>query len=136
MVRSDFFTYIIYRLLLGCTGLGTFGTVFGTTLSAVFHTGGIERTAYDVIAYTGKVLDTTATHQNDAVLLQIVAFAGDIGVDLLTVGEAHTRNFTHCRVRLFRRGGVDTDAYTATLRARIQCGRLALILKRHTSFSY
>jgi len=55
-------------------GLGTLGTVLRTALRAVGDTGGIEGTANDVIAHTGEVLHTTATHQHDGVFLQIVRY--------------------------------------------------------------
>ncbi len=56
-------------LLLGCTGLGTLGSVFGATLCAVLDTCGIESAADDVVTYTGKVLYTAATNEDDGVLL-------------------------------------------------------------------
>ena len=60
-----FTTVLRQRLLLGCTGLGTLGSVFGAALSAVFDTGSVESAAYDVVANTGKVLHTAAAHQHD-----------------------------------------------------------------------
>lgn len=104
-------------LLLGSTGLGTLGSVFGATLCAVLDTGGIKSAAYDVVTHTGKILYTTATYEHDRVLLQVVAFTGNVGVDFLAVGEADTRYFTHCRVRFLGGGGVHTHTDTATLGA-------------------
>jgi hypothetical protein len=51
------------------------------------------------------------------VFLEIVALARDVGVHFLTVGEAHTGYFTHCRVRLLGGSGVHTHTHAATLRA-------------------
>ena len=124
------------ELLLGSTGLGTLGSVFGATLCAVLHTCGIESAANDVIANTGEVLNTTAAHENDGVFLQVVAFSGDIGVDFLTVCEAYTSNFAHCRVRFLRCGGVDAHADAATLRAGVESGALALVFECQTAFTY
>ena len=70
-----------------------------------------------MVAYTRKVFHTSAAHKHDRVFLEIVALARDVGVHFLTVGEAHTGYFTHCRVRLFGGGGVHTHTHAATLRA-------------------
>ena len=109
---------ISYRQLLFLTlsCLRTLRAVFGATLRTALNAGRIESTAYDVVAHTGKVLHTTAAHHDDGVLLKVVAFTGDVGVDFLTVGEAYTSHLTHSRVRLFRGRGVHTHAHTATLR--------------------
>jgi len=53
-------------------GLRTTGTVFGTAPTTTFDTAAIKGTAYDVIAHTGKVLDSTTPDQDDRVLLQIM----------------------------------------------------------------
>ena len=60
-------------LLLLSTGLGTLRTVLGTGLVAVGHTLGVQSTTDDVVTHTGKVLNTAATDQYYAVLLQVVA---------------------------------------------------------------
>lgn len=65
-------------LLLGCTGLGTFGSVFRATLCTVFDTAGIECTANDVIADTGEVFHTAATYKHNRVLLKVVTFTGNV----------------------------------------------------------
>ena len=52
-------------LLLGSTGLGTLGSVFGAALCTILDTCGIEGAADDVITYTGKVLNTTAAYEHD-----------------------------------------------------------------------
>ena len=133
---SSPFRGVAEELLLGSTGLGTLGTVFAAALGAVLHACGIESAADDVVAYTGKVLHTAAAHHYDGVLLQVVAFAGDVGVHFLAVGQAHTCDLTHCRIRLFGGGGVHTHTDTATLGARIQSGALALVFQCHASFAY
>jgi hypothetical protein len=88
-----------------------------------------------VVTYTRKVLDTTTTDQHDAVLLEVVAFARDVSVDLFRVGETYTGHLTHSGVRLFRRGGVHTYADTSLLRARIQRAGLALYDEGLASFA-
>ena len=83
------------HLFLLFSGLGTLSAILGTTLQAVSHAGSIERTANDVITYTREVFHTTATYEYDAVFLKVVAFTGDVGVNLLGVGETHTGHLTH-----------------------------------------
>ena len=102
------------KLLLGC--LWTLGTILGAALCTVGNTGGIQRTTNDVIAHTGKVLHTTTTNKNDTVLLQVVAFSRDVGVDFLLVCQTNTGNLTHCRIRLLGSCRIDTNADATTLR--------------------
>ncbi len=123
-------------LLLGCTGLGTLGSVFGATLCAVLDTCGIESAADDVVTHTGKVLYTAATNEDDGVLLQIVALARDVGVDFLAVGKTDTGYFAHSRVRLLGGRRVHTDAHAATLGARVESRALALVFQGHAAFTY
>ena len=68
-------------------------------------------------------------------LLEVVALTGDVGVDLLTVGEADTGYLTHSRVRLLRGGGVDTHAHASALGARVECRRLAVCLELCTALA-
>ena len=53
------------ELLLGSTGLGTLGSVFGAALGTILDTCGIESATDDVITHTGKVLYTTAAYEHD-----------------------------------------------------------------------
>ena len=54
------------------------GAVLGTGLSAVGDTCGIQRTTDDVVTGTGKVFYSAATDEDNAVLLKVVAFTGDV----------------------------------------------------------
>ena len=90
----------LFLLLL--SGLRTLSTVLGTTLCAVGNTGCIERAAHDVITNTREVLHTTATHQHDGVLLQVVSLSGNVTVDFLLVSQTNTGYLTHSRIRLLR----------------------------------
>ena len=62
-----------------------------------------------------------------SVLLQIVAFARNVGGDFDARGQAHTSNLTQSRVRLLRGGGVNTGAHAATQRAALQGQSLGLL---------
>jgi hypothetical protein len=44
------------------------------------------------------------------VLLQVVAFAGDVADDFKAIRQANFRHFTKCRVRFFGGSGVNAGA--------------------------
>src|SRR5680860_732594 len=79
-------------------------------LLPVAHGGGIQRAADHLVTDTRQVLHTTAAHEHDGVLLQVVAFAGDVGRDLDARGQTHTADLAKRRVRLLRCGRVDARA--------------------------
>ena len=121
-------------LLLSC--LGAFGAVLRATLTTTVHACRVERAAHEVIAHTREVLHTTAANEHDRVLLQIVALARDVGVDLFAVCQSDTCHLTHCRVRLLRGRGVHTGTNASTLGTRRECGRLTLVLQAYSTVSY
>src|SRR3990167_1366343 len=86
----------------------------------------VERTAHDVVANAGQVFDPAATHQHHAVLLQVVAFATDVGDDLEAVRQANLGDLPQGGVGLLRRGGVHAGAHATALRAVLHRRRLAL----------
>src|SRR3546814_11621960 len=93
--------------------------VCSSDLLAVLHTLRIEHAAQDVIAHAGKVAHTAAADQHDAVLLEVVAFAGDIGDDFALVGQTELGDLSERRLRLFRwrrlHPGANTGLFTARL---------------------
>src|SRR6266542_2200973 len=78
--------YSIFKLL------GTLRAVLGTALFTIGDTGGVERAAHNVITHTWQIFYTTTAHQHYRVLLQLVAFTGNISRDFDTIGQTHTRN--------------------------------------------
>src|SRR5476649_389186 len=100
--------------------LRTLGAIERTALLAVLDTLGVQHAADDVVAHAGKVLDAAAADQHHAVLLQVMAFAGNIGQRLEAVGQAHLGDLAQRGVRLLRRRGVDAGADGALLRALLQ----------------
>ena len=78
---SSLFPFKNVVLLL--SGFRTLSAVLGATLCAACHACGIKSTTNDVVTHTRKVLYTTAAHKHDRVLLKVVAFAGDVGVNFL-----------------------------------------------------
>src|ERR1700751_472579 len=107
--------------------LGPFGSVLGTTLLAVLDPLRIEHAAQDVIAHARQILDAAAADHDDRMLLQIVAFAGDIADDLETVGQPHLGDLAQRRIRLLRRRRVDARADPALLRARLKMASLLAV---------
>ena len=55
--------------------------VLAAAALAVGDAGGVQRAADDVVAHARQVLDAAAADQHHGVLLQAVAFAGDVGRD-------------------------------------------------------
>src|SRR5258708_4859101 len=89
--------------LLRRRGLGPLRSILRTSLLAVLHARGIQRSAHDVIAHSGQILHAAAAHQYDRVLLQVVADAGNISRHFDRIRQANTRHFAQCRVRFLRR---------------------------------
>src|SRR5664279_5265845 len=104
----------------------TLGAVLRARLLAILDALQVERAAHDVIAHARQVLDAAATHQHDAVLLQVVAFAADVRNDLEAVRQANLGNLGQRRIRLLRRRRVDAGADAAPLRAALERRRLRL----------
>lgn len=66
-------------------GLGAFGAVFASTLSSGTHSRSIERASDHVVAHTWKILNLTATNEDDRVFLKVVTLATDVGGDFDTI---------------------------------------------------
>src|SRR2546422_3788360 len=76
-------------------GFGAFDAVFGTADATLFDASGIKSATDNVITDTGEVFNTAATHQNNGMFLQIVAFVRDVSDDFIAVSQAHFGHFTH-----------------------------------------
>ena len=85
------------------------GTVFATTLLAALNALEVEGAADDVVADTWEVGDTTTAYEHYSVLLEVVAFAADVGPDFLAVGEADAGDFAEGGVGFFWCFGGDFD---------------------------
>src|SRR5438445_6139119 len=128
--------------------LRALGAIERTALLAVLDALGVEHAADDVVTHAGKVLDAAAADQDHAVLLKVMAFAGNIGQRLEAVGQTHLGDLAQRGVRLLRRRGVDAGTDGALLRALLQgrnlvalrlgAARLAneLIDCRHSQFPF
>ena len=78
-----------------------------------------------MVTDTGEVLNTAAADQDDRVLLQVVTNTGDVGGNLVAVGETHTGDLTQSGVGLLGGGGSDSGA-NASLLGRRQIGSTVL----------
>src|SRR5919201_6971133 len=112
--------------------------VLGARLLAVAHPGGVKGAADDLVADARKILHAAAAHEDDRVLLQVVALTRDVGRDLHAVGETHASDLAQRRVRLLGRGRIDAGAHAAALRrgeallaalARLEARRGHLLLR-------
>src|SRR5690348_9070963 len=118
-----------------CGLFGALGAVFGTRLLAVLHALRVEDAAKHVVADARKVAHTAAADQHDAVLLEVVALAGDVADHLALVGQADLRHLAKRRVRLLRGRCVDTGADAALLRVLLHCRDLRLGLLRFATLA-
>ena len=112
------------KLLLLC-GFGPLCTVLGAGLHTAGNTLSVEGTADNVVTDTRKVLYTAAANHNHGVLLKVMADAGDISSDFITIGQANTSDLTQSGVRLLRGGRTHCRADAALL-GRAEVGLLVL----------
>src|SRR5690606_37417465 len=89
-------------------------------LLAVLNADGIQGAPDDVVTNTGKVLHAATPHENNRVLLEVVADARDVGGHLVAAREADTSHLAQRRIGLLGCGRVDADTDAAPLRARYQ----------------
>ncbi len=47
-----------------------------------------------MVTHTGEILNTSAADKNNAVLLKVVADAGDVGTDFNTVRKSYSGNLS------------------------------------------
>src|SRR5262245_4088105 len=100
--------------------------VAAARLLAVADALGVEGAADDLVPDARKVLHTTAPHEHDRVLLQVVADPGDVGGDLDLARQANAGDLAQRRVRLLGRGRVHARAHSAKMRAAIERRRLCI----------
>src|SRR3954462_13642038 len=101
-----------------------------------------------MVANARKVAHTAAADQHDAVLLEVVALAGDVADHFALVGQADLVHLAQRRVRLLRSRRIDTGADAALLRIRrhrrdLRLGLLRfatladqLVNRRHEAFTF
>src|SRR5450755_342621 len=112
--------------LRGISALLLLRSVAAASLLAIADALGVQGTADDLVADAGQVAHPAASHQHDRVLLQVVPNPGDVRGDLDLAGQPDPGHLTQSRVRLLRRGRVDTRAHAAALRAPLERRRIVL----------
>ena len=85
--------------------LRSFCPILRPLLLPTFNPCRIHHAADDVVTHARKVFNAPAANDNDRVLLQGVAFAGDISGYLHAVRKPHAANFAERGVRLLRSRG-------------------------------
>src|SRR6476659_9975303 len=115
--------------------LGALGAVLGAGLPAVLDALRVEHAAKNVIANARKVAHTAAADQHDAVLLEVVALAGDVADHFALVGQADLGNLAERRVRLLRGRRIDAGADAALLRVLLHRRDLRLGLLRFATLA-
>ena len=123
--------------------------VLGAGLLPVGNACRVKGTTDNVISCTRQILHPAAADQNNAVLLQIVPFAGDIARYLDSIGKTYSGDLSQRRIRLLGGSGLHSGAHAALLRSGcvrsrlvqrvipfLQCRRGRLLCGSLTSFSY
>ena len=78
-----------------------------------------------MVTYTGEVTYTTASDENDRVLLKVMTDSGDVHRCFKTVGKTNSCYLTESRVRLLRARGVNSCANASFMRcAQVSSGVL------------
>src|SRR5580704_1736524 len=112
--------------LRGISALLLLRSVPAAGLLAVADALGVEGSADDLVADAGQVTHPAAPHQHDRVLLQVVPDPGDVRGDLDLASQPDPGDLAQRRVRLLRRGRVDTRAHATALWALLERRRIVL----------
>jgi hypothetical protein len=68
--------------------------IFRSSLVSLAYASGLLGSTNDVISNARKVLNSTTSDKNNGVLLQVVAFARNVGGDFDTVGQSNTSSLS------------------------------------------
>src|SRR5580658_7917740 len=112
--------------LRGMSALLLLRSVTAAGLLAVADALGVQGAADDLVTDTGQIAHPTAAHEHDRVLLEVVPDPRDVRGDLDLARQPDPGDLAQGRVRLLRRGRVDTRAHAAPLRALLERRRLVL----------
>ena len=93
---------IIWFRLRFLTCLRTLSAVLRSALHSSVNALCVECSAYDMITYTREILYTSASDEDNAVLLELVSDTGNVSGYLIAVGESYSGYLTHSGVRLLR----------------------------------
>ena len=90
------------------------------TLLSSFDSKRIEDAANNMITNAGEVANTSASNQDNGVLLEIVVLSGNISGNLTAIGQADAGNLSQGGVWLLWRHGAHTKADPTSLRTTLQ----------------
>ena len=80
-------------------------TIPRSSLLPVTNSFRIEHSADDVVAHPREIFDASSADEDNAVLLEIMAFSHDVRLHFVTIGEADAGDLPESRVRLLRGHG-------------------------------
>ena len=110
----------MYEALL----FGPLSAVLAAGLHSLRNAGRVQCATDDVVSYTGQVLNSSSADKDNAMLLQVVAYAGNIAGDLDTVGKTDSGDFTERRVGLLGSGRLYNRADASLLGGALVSGDL------------
>ena len=113
-------------------GFGLLGAVLGTGLHSAADALCVKGASDDVVTHTGKILNTAASDQHNGVLLQVVAYAGNISGNFDPVGKTNSGKLSQSRIRLFGRIGFHDRAHASLLRRIVVGGNVLLGIESFT----
>lgn len=76
----------------------------------------VQRPANQVVPHAGAILTPAAADEDDGVLLDVVALAGDVSRDHAAAGQAHAGRLALARVGLLGPRDADLEAHALLLR--------------------
>ena len=95
-----------------------FRTVEWARLTTLIDTLTVEKTTYDMVSHTWKILHTTTTYHHDWVLLKVVSFTSDIRDDFVSIGKTYFCYLSESWVWLLWSTRIHLETDTTTLRSR------------------
>jgi len=110
--RSNRFERIDYSVQRISLSLRAFRAVLAARLLAIGNALAVKDASDDVVTNTGQILHAAATHQNNRMFLEIMAFAGDVNGDFLAIAQPHAGDFAERGIRFLRRHRFDGEAHT------------------------
>ena len=84
------------------SGFGAFGSIPGTSLTAFCDAIAVQRATDDMVADAWQIFHAPTTNKYYGMLLQIMAFTWNVSGYFQLIGQTHTSDFAHCRIRLLR----------------------------------
>ena len=137
------------RCLLGCACLGSLCAVLGTGLTSLGNALSIKCSSDDVVTHTGEILNSSASDENNRVLLKVMTDTGDISCHFVSVSELDSGDLSHCGVRLLRCSRSYRCAYSSFLRraevdrylllgivALLKCGSRGFLFENTSALAY